>query len=114
MIQLNYLFFDPSKKRECHTINWYVHKKTKNVEVIYNAKDRVIAVDNVPYRMKHAEKMNKVELINFGEQDDAGLSIREITNDGADVVIIELYVDIGKGTIPVRFIVPFHVFINAL
>ena len=48
---------------------------------------RVIAVDNVPYRMKHAEKMNKVELINFEDQDDAGLHIREITNGGADVII---------------------------
>ena len=48
---------------------------------------RVIAVDNVPYRMNHAKKMNKVELINFDEQDDSGLYIREITKGGADVII---------------------------
>ncbi len=48
---------------------------------------RVIAVDHVPYRLQHAKKMNNVEIVNFDEQDEAGLYIREITKGGADVVI---------------------------
>ncbi|WP_110928877.1 zinc-dependent alcohol dehydrogenase [Bacillus massiliglaciei] len=48
---------------------------------------RVIAVDNLPYRMERAKKMNQVELINFDEHHDTGGYIREITGGGADVVI---------------------------
>ncbi|QCT02997.1 GroES-like protein [Paenibacillus algicola] len=48
---------------------------------------RVIAVDHVPYRLRHAEKMNKVETINFEEYDDTGKYLREITKGGADIVI---------------------------
>jgi S-(hydroxymethyl)glutathione dehydrogenase/alcohol dehydrogenase len=48
---------------------------------------RVIAVDNVPYRLHHAKKMNKVECFNFDDYDDMGLVIHELTNGGAEVVI---------------------------
>lgn len=48
---------------------------------------RVITVDHLDYRLKHAVKMNKVEAFNFEEHDDMGKYIREITNGGVDVVI---------------------------
>ncbi|RFU64925.1 zinc-dependent alcohol dehydrogenase [Peribacillus glennii] len=48
---------------------------------------RVIAVDNLPYRLNHAKKMNNVETINFGKYDDTGSYIKQITEGGADVVI---------------------------
>jgi len=48
---------------------------------------RVIAVDNVPYRLNHAKKMNNVEVINFDDHKDTGDYIAEITKGGADVVI---------------------------
>ncbi|MFD2332818.1 zinc-dependent alcohol dehydrogenase [Cohnella sp. GCM10020058] len=48
---------------------------------------RIIAVDNVPYRLAHARKMNNVETINFDEHDEVALHIREITRGGTDVVI---------------------------
>ncbi|KSU83258.1 S-(hydroxymethyl)glutathione dehydrogenase / alcohol dehydrogenase [Fictibacillus enclensis] len=48
---------------------------------------RVIAVDNVPYRLNHAVKMNNVEAFNFDQFDDMGAHIHEITNGGSDVVI---------------------------
>ncbi|MGE6489001.1 zinc-dependent alcohol dehydrogenase [Paenisporosarcina sp. NPDC076898] len=48
---------------------------------------RVIAVDHLPYRLKHAVKMNNVEVFNFDEYDDMGSHIKEITNGGVDVVI---------------------------
>ncbi|MFC5734697.1 zinc-dependent alcohol dehydrogenase [Cytobacillus gottheilii] len=48
---------------------------------------RVIAVDNVAYRLNHAKKMNQVEVINFDDHEDTGAYIAEITKGGADVVI---------------------------
>ncbi len=48
---------------------------------------RVIVVDHLPYRLKHAIKMNKVEAFNFDEYDDMGAHIKELTNGGVDVVI---------------------------
>jgi S-(hydroxymethyl)glutathione dehydrogenase / alcohol dehydrogenase len=48
---------------------------------------RVIAVDNLPYRLEHAKRTNNVEIYNFDEYDDTGSYLREITNGGADVVI---------------------------
>lgn len=48
---------------------------------------RIIAVDNVPYRLEHARRMNNVETINFDEHDEVALHIREITRGGTDVVI---------------------------
>lgn len=49
--------------------------------------DRIIAVDRVGYRLKHAEKYNGVETVNFEEHDNTGEYIKEITHGGADVVI---------------------------
>ncbi|TDL35285.1 glutathione-dependent formaldehyde dehydrogenase [Jeotgalibacillus sp. S-D1] len=48
---------------------------------------RVIAVDNLPYRLDRAKKMNKVEIFNFDEFNDMGLHIKEITEGGVDAVI---------------------------
>lgn len=48
---------------------------------------RVIAVDNISYRLKHAEKHNNVEIINFENYDNTGEYIKEITKGGADAVI---------------------------
>lgn len=48
---------------------------------------RVIAVDNLPYRLNHAKRMNNVEAYNFDEYDEMGAYLREVTEGGADVVI---------------------------
>lgn len=48
---------------------------------------RVIAIDHVPYRLKHAIKMNNVEAYNFEDFDDMGAHIKELTSGGVDVVI---------------------------
>ncbi|MBW8348303.1 glutathione-dependent formaldehyde dehydrogenase [Bacillus sp. IITD106] len=58
---------------------------------------RVIAVDHVDYRLRHAKKINKVEIYDFTQHEDAGLYLREITNGGADVVIDCVGMD-GKKT----------------
>ncbi|OCA88112.1 glutathione-dependent formaldehyde dehydrogenase [Bacillus sp. FJAT-27225] len=52
--------------------------------------ERVIAVDNVPYRLMKAKTMNNVEIYNFDDHDgeiEAGKFLRELTNGGAQVVI---------------------------
>ncbi|MFD1705134.1 zinc-dependent alcohol dehydrogenase [Siminovitchia sediminis] len=49
--------------------------------------NRVIAVDNLPYRLLKAKQMNHVEICNFEDHDDTGKFLRELTNGGADVVI---------------------------
>lgn len=48
---------------------------------------RIIAVDNVKYRLEHAKKYNHVETINFEDFDNTGEYIKEITHGGADVVV---------------------------
>ena len=48
---------------------------------------RVIAVDNLPYRLNHAKLTNNVEAYNFEDYEDMGAYIREISQGGADVVI---------------------------
>ncbi|SDC14382.1 S-(hydroxymethyl)glutathione dehydrogenase / alcohol dehydrogenase [Paenibacillus sp. UNCCL117] len=48
---------------------------------------RVIAVDNLPYRLEKAKRMNRSEVYNFEEHDDMGAFLRETTSGGADVVI---------------------------
>lgn len=48
---------------------------------------RVIAVDYVDYRLDHAKKHNKVEIVNFEQSEEIGLHLKEMTNGGADVVI---------------------------
>lgn len=48
---------------------------------------RVIAVDYIDYRLKHANQYNKVEIVNFEAHDNCGEYLKEITQGGADVVI---------------------------
>ena len=48
---------------------------------------RVIAIDALDYRLKHAVKMNKVDAFNLENIDDIGQYIKEITGGGVDVVI---------------------------
>ncbi|HBV98699.1 MAG: dehydrogenase [Peptococcaceae bacterium BICA1-7] len=49
--------------------------------------ERVIAVDYIGYRLDHAKKHNKVEVINFEDHESTGGYIKEITGGGTDVVI---------------------------
>jgi len=58
---------------------------------------RVIAVDNIPYRLNHAQKMNQVEIVNFDNHEDTGNYIKELSSGGADVVIDCVGMD-GKKT----------------
>ncbi|MFS0750067.1 zinc-dependent alcohol dehydrogenase [Oceanobacillus sp. 1P07AA] len=48
---------------------------------------RVIAIDHLDYRMKHAKKKNMVETFAFTKFPDMGEHLKEITQGGADVVI---------------------------
>lgn len=49
--------------------------------------ERIIAVDYVDYRLKHAERTNNVEIINFEDHENVGAHLHEITKGGADIVI---------------------------
>lgn len=49
--------------------------------------ERVIAVDEIPYRMELAKKINNVEVLDFSKHDNTGAFIHEITGGGARVVI---------------------------
>ncbi|EGW37289.1 zinc-dependent alcohol dehydrogenase [Desulfosporosinus sp. OT] len=53
----------------------------------YMGASRIIAVDNIDYRIAHAQTFNKVEVLNFKDYDNTGEYIKEITQGGADVVI---------------------------
>jgi S-(hydroxymethyl)glutathione dehydrogenase/alcohol dehydrogenase len=53
----------------------------------YMGAKRIIAVDHVDYRLKHADKYNGVETVNLKDYDNVGEYIKEITNGGADVVV---------------------------
>ncbi|WP_425448237.1 zinc-dependent alcohol dehydrogenase [Dethiothermospora halolimnae] len=53
----------------------------------YMGASRIIAVDRVEYRLKHAKQFNDVEIINFEDYDNTGEYIKDITDGGADVVI---------------------------
>ncbi|MDF2699423.1 MAG: glutathione-dependent formaldehyde dehydrogenase [Haloplasmataceae bacterium] len=64
---------------------------------IFGAK-RIIAVDNIEYRLNHAKKYNGVEVVNFYEHDYTGDYIKEMTHGGADVVIDCVGLD-GKMTL---------------
>lgn len=48
---------------------------------------RVIAVDYIDYRLKHAKRTNKVETVNFEKEENVGEYLRDMTEGGADVVI---------------------------
>ncbi|MFJ7677001.1 zinc-dependent alcohol dehydrogenase [Peribacillus sp. NPDC097198] len=60
---------------------------------------RVIAIDNLPYRLNRAKQMNKVETYNFDEYNDMGAYIKEITSGGVDIVIDCVGMDGKKSTI---------------
>ena len=53
----------------------------------YAGAKRIIAVDNVEYRLRHAKKHNGAEILNFEDFGDTGEYIKEITHGGADVVV---------------------------
>lgn len=63
---------------------------------------RVIAVDYVDYRLEHAKRTNKVETINFEQEQNIGTHLKEITQGGADVVLDCVGMD-GKMT-PLEFL----------
>ncbi|AYV70788.1 MULTISPECIES: zinc-dependent alcohol dehydrogenase [Niallia] len=56
---------------------------------------RVIAVDYVDYRLQHAKRTNKVEIVNFEQVENVGAYLKELTKGGADVVIDAVGMD-GK------------------
>ncbi|MFJ7638788.1 zinc-dependent alcohol dehydrogenase [Peribacillus sp. NPDC097206] len=60
---------------------------------------RVIAIDNLPYRLNRAKQMNKVETYNFDEYNNMGAYIKEITSGGVDIVIDCVGMDGKKSTI---------------
>lgn len=49
--------------------------------------NRVIAVDYLGYRLNHAKRTNKVEIVDAGAFENVGNVIKEMTKGGADVVI---------------------------
>lgn len=59
---------------------------------------RVIAVDEVDYRLALARQINQVETVDFGRIERAGDHIKEMTKGGADVVIDCVGMD-GKKTL---------------
>jgi S-(hydroxymethyl)glutathione dehydrogenase/alcohol dehydrogenase len=63
---------------------------------------RVIAVDYVNYRLEHAKRTNKVETVNFEQEQNIGTHLKEMTKGGADVVIDAVGMD-GKMT-PLEFL----------
>lgn len=63
---------------------------------------RVIAVDYVDYRLEHAKRTNKVETVNFEQEENIGNHLNEITQGGADVVLDCVGMD-GKMT-PLEFL----------
>ncbi|WP_281864644.1 zinc-dependent alcohol dehydrogenase [Planomicrobium okeanokoites] len=48
---------------------------------------RVIAVDELPYRMEKAKRINNVEIVDFSQHDNTGAFIHDLTQGGARVVI---------------------------
>ncbi|MFC2947481.1 zinc-dependent alcohol dehydrogenase [Virgibacillus sediminis] len=58
---------------------------------------RVIAVDQMDYRLEHARKTNQAETYNFKEEEKIGELLKEETKGGADVVIDCVGMD---GTVP--------------
>ncbi|WP_026701993.1 alcohol dehydrogenase catalytic domain-containing protein [Salibacterium aidingense] len=58
---------------------------------------RVIAVDQVPHRLEHAERTNHVETYNFSRHEEIGKVLHENTKGGAEVIIDCVGMD---GTVP--------------
>jgi S-(hydroxymethyl)glutathione dehydrogenase/alcohol dehydrogenase len=48
---------------------------------------RVIAVDYIDYRLEHARRTNRVEVVNFEKEKNIGNHLKEMTGGGADVVV---------------------------
>jgi S-(hydroxymethyl)glutathione dehydrogenase/alcohol dehydrogenase len=48
---------------------------------------RVIAVDYIQYRLDHAKRVNRVEIVDFTSEQNIGNHLKEMTHGGADVVI---------------------------
>jgi S-(hydroxymethyl)glutathione dehydrogenase / alcohol dehydrogenase len=63
---------------------------------------RVIAVDYIGYRLEHAKRTNRVETVNFEQEQNIGDHLKEMTQGGADVVIDCVGMD-GKMT-PLEFL----------
>ncbi|MDF2843223.1 MAG: adhB [Herbinix sp.] len=63
---------------------------------------RVIAVDYIDYRLKHAKDHNQVEIVNFELHKNTGEYLRDLTHGGADIVIDCVGMD-GKMT-PLEFV----------
>lgn len=63
---------------------------------------RVIAVDYINYRLQHAKRTNKVEIVNFEDHENVGDYLLEMTHGGADIVIDAVGMD-GKMT-PLEFL----------
>lgn len=59
---------------------------------------RVIAVDYIGYRLEHAKRTNRVEIVNFEDEKNIGNHLKEMTQGGADVVIDCVGMD-GKKTV---------------
>ncbi|MEW9052327.1 MAG: zinc-dependent alcohol dehydrogenase [Neobacillus sp.] len=68
----------------------------------YKGAKRVIAVDYIDYRLQHAKRTNKVEIVNFEQHKNTGEYLKEITKGGADIVIDAVGMD-GKWT-PMEFL----------
>jgi S-(hydroxymethyl)glutathione dehydrogenase / alcohol dehydrogenase len=68
----------------------------------YKGAKRVIAVDYIDYRLQHAKRTNKVEIVNFEQHQNTGEYLKEITKGGADIVIDAVGMD-GKWT-PMEFL----------
>lgn len=68
----------------------------------YKGAKRVIAVDYIDYRLQHAKRTNKVEIVNFEQHKNTGDYLKEITKGGADIVIDAVGMD-GKWT-PLEFL----------
>ncbi|ULT56592.1 glutathione-dependent formaldehyde dehydrogenase [Neobacillus drentensis] len=68
----------------------------------YKGAKRVIAVDYIDYRLQHAKRTNKVEIVNFEQHENTGQYLKEITKGGADIVIDAVGMD-GKWT-PMEFL----------
>lgn len=63
---------------------------------------RVIAVDYINYRLQHAKRTNKVEIVNLEDHENVGDYLLEMTQGGADIVIDAVGMD-GKMT-PMEFL----------
>jgi len=59
---------------------------------------RVIGVDYIGYRLEHARRMNKIEVVDFTKLDHPGEHLKEMTQGGADVVLDCVGMD-GKMTV---------------